>query len=81
MTPPNCGWPERLFRLGVREIAALADVTPFTVSRYETEQGGIRHDTAQRLEAALNKLGVSLSLKGGRPASATLLRPNPREKM
>jgi hypothetical protein len=36
----------------------MADVAPYTVSRFETEQGGLRHDTAIKLEAAFAKLGV-----------------------
>lgn len=46
-------------RLGVREVAQLAGITPFTVSRYENEQGGLRLVTAERLKGAFERLGVS----------------------
>ncbi|WP_082508013.1 LacI family DNA-binding transcriptional regulator, partial [Methylobacterium sp. Leaf113] len=48
-------------RLGVREIAELAEVAPYTVSRFETEQGGLRLDTAEKLKAALERLGVKFT--------------------
>lgn len=53
-------------RLGVREVAELAGVTPYTVSRFETEQGGLRLDTAEKLKAALTKLGVRFTDEQGR---------------
>ncbi len=46
-------------RLGVRQVAQLAGITPFTVSRYENEQGGLRLDTAEKLKRAFKQLGVS----------------------
>ncbi|AWN41748.1 transcriptional regulator [Methylobacterium durans] len=45
-------------KLGVREVAELAAVAPYTVSRFETEQGGLRLDTALKLRSALERLGV-----------------------
>jgi hypothetical protein len=35
----------------VREVTEMAEVAPHTVSRFETEQGELRHDTATKLEA------------------------------
>jgi transcriptional regulator with XRE-family HTH domain len=58
MTPAQLRMARAATRLGVREVAELAGVAPYTVSRFETEQGGLRHDTATRLEAAFAKLGV-----------------------
>lgn len=46
-------------RLGVRELAEMAGVAPYTVNRFETEQGGVRHDTAVKIEAVLTRLGVN----------------------
>lgn len=51
-------------RLGVREVAELAEVAPYTVSRFETEQGGLRLDTAEKLKAALERLGVRFTNDG-----------------
>ncbi len=58
MTPAQLRMARAAVRMGVREVAAMADVAPYTVSRFETEQGGLRHDTATKLEAAFAKLGV-----------------------
>jgi DNA-binding LacI/PurR family transcriptional regulator len=48
-------------RLGVREVAELAEVAPYTVSRFETEQGGLRLDTSEKLKAAFERLGVKFT--------------------
>lgn len=58
MTPAQLRMARAAVRLGVREVAEMAGVAPYTVSRFETEQGGLRHDTATKLEAAFAKLGV-----------------------
>ncbi|WP_425374911.1 helix-turn-helix domain-containing protein [Methylobacterium segetis] len=47
-------------KLGVREVAELAGVAPYTVSRFENEQGGLRLDTALKLRSVLEQLGVRL---------------------
>jgi len=44
--------------LGVREVAEMAGVTPSCVSQFETEQRGLRHDKATRLQAVFERLGV-----------------------
>ncbi len=61
MTPAQLRMACAAVRLGVREVAEMAEVAPYTVSRFETEQGGLRHDTATKLEAAFAKLGVKFS--------------------
>ena len=66
MTPAQLRMARAAVRLGVRELAELAGVTPYTVSRFETEQGGIRLDTAEKLKAALAKLGVRFTDERGR---------------
>ena len=58
MTPAQLRMARAAVRLGVREIAELADVAPYTVNRFETEQGGLRLDTAEKLKSALERLGV-----------------------
>jgi predicted transcriptional regulator len=42
----------------VREVTEMAEVAPHTVSRFETEQGELRHDTATKLKAAFAEPGV-----------------------
>jgi hypothetical protein len=45
----------------VREVTEMAEVAPHTVSRFETEQGELRHDTATKLEAAFAEPGVKFT--------------------
>ena len=59
MTPAQLRMARAALRLGVREVADLAGVAPYTVSRFETEQGGLRLDTAEKLKSALERLGVN----------------------
>ena len=58
MTPAQLRMARAAVKLGVREVAGLAGVSPYTVSRFETEQGGIRLDTAEKLRSVLEQLGV-----------------------
>nr|WP_235047568.1 transcriptional regulator [Limimaricola cinnabarinus] len=51
-------------RLGVRELAQLANVTPATVTRFETEKGGLQHSSAEAIRRALEAEGVQF-LEGG----------------
>ena len=45
-------------RLSVRDLAALANVTPATITRFETDKGGIQFSTAEALRKALEDKGV-----------------------
>lgn len=65
MTPAQLRMARAAVRLGVRELAELAGVSAPTLTRFETEAGGIRHDTAQKVQAALGKLGVRFVTEGG----------------
>ena len=40
-------------------MTEMAEVASHTVSRFETEQGELRHDTATKLEAAFAEPGVN----------------------
>lgn len=68
MTPAQLRMGRSATRLGVRELALLAGVTPATVTRFETERGGINMKTAAALQEALEKLGVVFIAKNGGPA-------------
>ena len=65
MTPAQLRMARAAVRLGVRELAHLAGVSAPTLTRYETEHGGLRLDTARKLEAALNQLGIRFVTEGG----------------
>lgn len=45
-------------RIGVRDLAKLADVAPMTISRLENGQSGGHADTLRKLCAALEQAGV-----------------------
>lgn len=55
-------------RIGVRELAELAGVTPATVTRFETEKGGLQHTSAEAIRIALEARGVQF-LEGGQIAA------------
>jgi transcriptional regulator with XRE-family HTH domain len=45
-------------RLGIRELAEAADVSPTTVTRFESGRGGVHSGTLASLETVLQKRGV-----------------------
>jgi transcriptional regulator with XRE-family HTH domain len=45
-------------KLGVRELAEAAGVSPTTVTRFESGRGGVQSGTLGRLETALEARGV-----------------------
>lgn len=66
MTPAQIRMARAAVRLGVREVAELAGVAPYTISRFETEQGGLRLDTSEKLKSAFERLGVRFTNEQGR---------------
>lgn len=45
-------------KIGVRELAEMADVTTATITRFENERGGLNSMTEQKLRAALESAGI-----------------------
>ena len=45
-------------RIGVRELAEMADITPATITRFETEKGGLQHSKAEAIRKALEARGI-----------------------
>ena len=45
-------------RLGIRELADAAGVSPTTVTRYESGRGGVHSGTLSSLETTLEQRGV-----------------------
>ena len=45
-------------RLGVRELASLAEIAPATISRFESGKGGMQMRSADALRSALEGLGI-----------------------
>ncbi|MBN8606999.1 MAG: helix-turn-helix transcriptional regulator [Caulobacterales bacterium] len=44
--------------LGVRELAEAAEVAPSTISRFESEKGGLQARTLDRIQKVLERLGI-----------------------
>lgn len=64
MTPAQVRMARNALRLGVRELAALASVTPATVTRFETEKGGLQHSSAEAIRKALESKGIQFLENG-----------------
>ena len=68
MTPAQVRMARNALRFGVRELAEMAGVTPATVTRFETEKGGLQHSSAEAIRKALEAQGVQF-LEGGQVAA------------
>lgn len=64
MTPKQLRMARAAVRLGVRELAELAGVAPATLTRFETEKGGMNMKSAQAIQTALEGLGVQFLRNG-----------------
>lgn len=64
MTPEQVRMARAALRIGVRELAEMAGVSFTTVSRFETEKGGLQHSSAEAIRKALEGEGVQF-LEGG----------------
>lgn len=75
MNPAQIRMARAATRLGVRELAELAGVTPATVTRFETGKGGINMKTAAALKTALESVGVVFVPENGGPAGVRYTEP------
>ena len=51
-------------RLGERDLAALPEVSFTTISRFETEKGGLQHSSAEAIRKALEAKGIQFLENG-----------------
>lgn len=58
MTPLQLRLARTALRLGVRELAQVAGISPTTVTRFEAGRGGVHSGTLASLEAALEDRGI-----------------------
>jgi len=42
----------------VRDLAAMAHVTPATITRFENERGGLNSATVEKLKSTLTEAGI-----------------------
>lgn len=68
MTPEQLRMARAALRVGVRELADMAGVSFTTVSRFETEKGGLQHKSAEAIRKALEAQGIQF-LENGKVAS------------
>lgn len=58
ITPLQLRLARTALRIGVRELAEAAGISPTTVMRFESERTGMQTSTLARVEAALTSRGV-----------------------
>lgn len=58
MTPSQLRMARNAVRIGTRELAEAAGVSFTTISRFETEKGGLQHNSAEALRKALEARGI-----------------------
>ena len=58
MTPAQLRMARSALKIGVRDLAKMADVTTATITRFENERGGLNSATEQKLMTALEAAGI-----------------------
>lgn len=58
MTPAQLRMARSALKIGVRDLAEMADVTTATITRFENERGGLNSVTEQKLRHALEAAGI-----------------------
>lgn len=74
LSPEQLRMARAALKLGVREVAELAEVTPFTISRFETGKGGLQSGTMTKIQKALESAGVEFIPENGGGAGVRLRR-------
>lgn len=65
MTPAQLRMARNALRLGTRQLAEQAGVSFTTISRFETEKGGLQLASAEALRKVLEKHGIQFLDEGG----------------
>jgi transcriptional regulator with XRE-family HTH domain len=71
ITPLQLRLARTALKLGVRDLAQAAGVSPTTVTRFESGRGGVHSGTLASLEVALESRGVVFVVADG-TGSATI---------
>ena len=80
ITPAQCRMARAALELGVRELAALADVSAMTVTRFENGHSQGAPDTQDALRRALEKAGVVFVEENGEGPGVRLRKEKVRRK-
>lgn len=59
-------------KIGIRELAEMANVTTATLTRYENERGGMHADTRDKVQTALEEAGIQFIPENGGGAGVRL---------
>lgn len=58
MKPAQLRMARSALKIGVRDLASMADVTTATITRFENERGGLNTVTLTKLKTALETAGI-----------------------
>jgi predicted transcriptional regulator len=79
MSPVQCKMARVAVGLGVRDLAAMAKVSPATVARFEGGQA-LKASTIETLRMALEKAGVEFIDENGGGPGVRLTKPKGKRK-
>lgn len=65
MTSEQLRMARSALKIGVRDLAKMADVTTATITRFENERGGLNAASAKKIEKALVDAGIQFLDAGG----------------
>jgi len=58
LSPEQVRMARAALKIGVRDLAEMASVTPATISRFETGKGGMHANTMDAVQKALEASGI-----------------------
>lgn len=76
ITPEQCRMARNALRMSVRSLARISDVTPATITRFETGVSGGRISTRRKLQAALEAAGIEFIPENGGGVGARFRSPD-----
>jgi len=76
MTPTQLRMARAALKIGIRELADKAGVAKATVTRFETEKGGLQASTRDKLQATLEEMGIQFVPQNGGGPGVRLSKPN-----
>lgn len=77
VTPSQLRMARAALKIGVRDVAAMANVTTATLTRYENERGGMHADTRDKVQHALEAAGI-IFIEGNGEGPGVRLRNTPQ---
>ena len=72
LTPSQMRMARAALRIGLRDLAEMANVTTATLTRYENERGGMHAATRDRVKRTLESAGVEFIPENGGGAGVRL---------